>query len=635
MALLGGEERTGIRLTESMAMWPGASVSGWYFAHPAEPVLRRGPPRARPGGVVCRPQGVGPAHGRALAGPQPGVPARGLSSPRPRLSPCRRRAVRRRVGGLTDEVGRQGWRGPRCRGTGIPCGHDASPLAEPSRGLQAVSAAVPVPDDRPARGSALARRGARHPRARGCSSTSSTCPPPNAHRAPPRPLLEPRWRALVEERPELSAMIEDSDELTEESWFAGARTLVEQWFDLEDPTRLVPAARELYVETEVEGLTLRGYVDRLDVAPDGAMRVVDYKTGRSPGEAFEAKALFQMKFYALVLWRIHGEVPRSCSWSTSATARSSATPPTRATCSPSSATSAPSGMPWSAPPHRDWRPRTSRLCDWCDFRDLCPAWGGPLPPCPRAPTRSRSTPPTQARRCPPTTGTPGGASSASSPNRCGVRPASESRCTAPGIAGTETTCGTATVGTPAATADRTPSGCPRWRRSPRAPHRAAGRRVGTARGAACRGPPRPRSRRRRRPRAGHRRPRRRASATTSSPGRSAPLGTQGVEQLARPGRHGTCSRTRATTRTSSSSTMRTGSQVMGEWARMNSAETSRSLPTSGGRTRRSRCRRAPRRCRARRRSSTARCRRGCRPCPTGRRRAGSWVGSLRSRRVGL
>ena len=23
-----------MRLTESYAMWPGASVSGWYFAHP-------------------------------------------------------------------------------------------------------------------------------------------------------------------------------------------------------------------------------------------------------------------------------------------------------------------------------------------------------------------------------------------------------------------------------------------------------------------------------------------------------------------------------------------------------------------------------------------------------------------------
>jgi len=32
--LLGAEARTGMRLTESMAMWPGASVSGWYFAHP-------------------------------------------------------------------------------------------------------------------------------------------------------------------------------------------------------------------------------------------------------------------------------------------------------------------------------------------------------------------------------------------------------------------------------------------------------------------------------------------------------------------------------------------------------------------------------------------------------------------------
>ncbi len=32
--LLGASEKTGMRLTESMAMWPGASVSGWYFSHP-------------------------------------------------------------------------------------------------------------------------------------------------------------------------------------------------------------------------------------------------------------------------------------------------------------------------------------------------------------------------------------------------------------------------------------------------------------------------------------------------------------------------------------------------------------------------------------------------------------------------
>ncbi len=32
--LLDAEKNTSIELTESMAMWPGASVSGWYFSHP-------------------------------------------------------------------------------------------------------------------------------------------------------------------------------------------------------------------------------------------------------------------------------------------------------------------------------------------------------------------------------------------------------------------------------------------------------------------------------------------------------------------------------------------------------------------------------------------------------------------------
>jgi 5-methyltetrahydrofolate--homocysteine methyltransferase len=33
-SLLDAENQTGITLTESYAMWPGASVSGLYFAHP-------------------------------------------------------------------------------------------------------------------------------------------------------------------------------------------------------------------------------------------------------------------------------------------------------------------------------------------------------------------------------------------------------------------------------------------------------------------------------------------------------------------------------------------------------------------------------------------------------------------------
>ncbi len=30
----------------------------------------------------------------------------------------------------------------------------------------------------------------------------------------------------------------------------------------------------------------------------------------------------------------------------------------------------------------DWRPSPSRLCDWCDHKAICPAWGGTPPPLP-------------------------------------------------------------------------------------------------------------------------------------------------------------------------------------------------------------------------------------------------------------
>ena len=59
--------------------------------------------------------------------------------------------------------------------------------------------------------------------------------------------------------------------------------MLDRYFTLEDPRRLEPAERELYVETVLDSkLLLRGFVDRLDVSPDGRLRVVDYKSGRSP-----------------------------------------------------------------------------------------------------------------------------------------------------------------------------------------------------------------------------------------------------------------------------------------------------------------------------------------------------------------
>ena len=63
----------GIRLTESFAMTPAASVSGLYFAHPEATLFRRRSDHARSGRELRRPQGHAARRGGALAGAEPGV----------------------------------------------------------------------------------------------------------------------------------------------------------------------------------------------------------------------------------------------------------------------------------------------------------------------------------------------------------------------------------------------------------------------------------------------------------------------------------------------------------------------------------------------------------------------------------
>lgn len=196
-------------------------------------------------------------------------------------------------------------------------------------------------------------------------------------------LVPGRWQALVEERPELAEMIADDESRTEDSWFAEATALVERWFTLEDPSRLEPSRREVKVEVELEGLTLRGIIDRVDVAPTGEVRIVDYKTGRSPSERFEGKALFQMKFYGLVHWRTTGRVPDLLQLVYLRDGQVIRYAPDEADLlALERNVRAVSSAIQQASATGDFRPSPSRLCSWCDFKPLCPAFGGTPPPYP-------------------------------------------------------------------------------------------------------------------------------------------------------------------------------------------------------------------------------------------------------------
>jgi putative RecB family exonuclease len=198
-----------------------------------------------------------------------------------------------------------------------------------------------------------------------------------------RDLLAPTWDALLETEPELAEMFSDEGRDVSE-WLTSCRVVLDRYFTLEDPRRLEPAERELYVEALLDSrLLLRGFVDRLDIAPDGAIRVVDYKTGRSPGEWFEGKALFQMKFYALVIWRTQGVVPAMLQLVYLGNGEMLRYVPDEADLL---ATERKVEAIWQAirraEDSGDWRPNRTRLCEWCSFQAICPEFGGTPPPLP-------------------------------------------------------------------------------------------------------------------------------------------------------------------------------------------------------------------------------------------------------------
>lgn len=195
-------------------------------------------------------------------------------------------------------------------------------------------------------------------------------------------MVVPQWDRLRDEQPLLNELF--GAQATPAEFLSSAVDLLGGYFSVEDPNRLEPAERECLVEAVVDDqLLIRGYIDRLDVSPAGDLRVVDYKTGGAPREAFEARALFQLKFYALVLWRTRGVVPRQLRLLYLKDAEACDYAPDAEELARFERTLV---ALWraidKATQDRDFRPKPSKLCDWCSHQSRCPTFGGTIPPFP-------------------------------------------------------------------------------------------------------------------------------------------------------------------------------------------------------------------------------------------------------------
>ncbi|WP_035834344.1 RecB family exonuclease [Jonesia quinghaiensis] len=191
-------------------------------------------------------------------------------------------------------------------------------------------------------------------------------------------LVEPSWEALLDSRPEVAVEFEAD---VRADIVGQARLLVERYFDLEDPTMLHPAAREVTLRANLGGdYPIKGVIDRVDVAGDGAIRLVDYKTGKAPRPQYGASAAFQMRFYALLVRDVKGVVPSMLRLVYLGDGQIRENSPTSGDLDAAQAKvqalwddirdAAQSGV---------FSQRRSRLCDWCSFQPMCPAFGGTLP----------------------------------------------------------------------------------------------------------------------------------------------------------------------------------------------------------------------------------------------------------------
>lgn len=191
-------------------------------------------------------------------------------------------------------------------------------------------------------------------------------------------LIEPEWAKLQagEDLGELFTGLDD-----ESAWLRGVRTLVETYFTMEDPTRLEPHRTECLVTTTLDdGTRLKGFIDRADINPAGLVRLVDYKTGRRPPERFADKALFQMKFYALVWWRTRGTVPTLLRLMYLGDGQVLDYAPEEAELVAFERTLR---ALWAtmreAIATGRFRPQPSKLCGWCAHQRHCPEFGGAPP----------------------------------------------------------------------------------------------------------------------------------------------------------------------------------------------------------------------------------------------------------------
>ncbi|MFM7088741.1 MAG: RecB family exonuclease [Candidatus Paceibacterota bacterium] len=166
-----------------------------------------------------------------------------------------------------------------------------------------------------------------------------------------------------------------------EEFLKETESLVSSWFKMETPSKFDPLERELYLLSEISGMQVHGYIDRLDLTKSKEGKnlywISDYKTGKPPHQKYQDDAFFQLEVYALLVREHYGETPHMLrliyvreghpDYVLKRKVTKELLEKTRVKVK-----SIINGINKSYK-NNNWLPKPQVLCGWCPFKPVCPA----------------------------------------------------------------------------------------------------------------------------------------------------------------------------------------------------------------------------------------------------------------------